>query len=301
MHDLNDLYYFVQVVDYGGFSPAGRALGVPKSRLSRRIAALEAYLEVRLIHRTTRQFSVTELGQVYYQHCKAMLVEAQAAQEAIDAHRAEPRGVVRVSCPIALLHAEVGTMLAEFMAQCPQVELHLEATNRRVDLVAEGVDIAIRARRPPLADSDLVMRVLSHRKQCLAVSPALAKRYPAPNTPDDLIAWPSLQLGAPHEKAVWQLLGSRQEQVSISYTPRLITGDLDTLRLAALAGLGVVQLPRMLIKKELESGQLIDVLPGWAPPEDLVHAVFPSRRGLLPAVRSLIDFLVNSYKKLDSD
>src|SRR5699024_895812 len=163
--------------DWGGFSPAGRALGIPKSRLSRRLSALEERLGVRLIHRTTRQFSVTELGQLYYQHCQAMLIEAQAAQEAIDAHRAKPRGVVRISCRIALLHAEVGDMLAGFMAQYPQVELHLEASNRRVDLVAEGVDVALRARRPPLEDSDLVMRVLSHAQQCLTASPKLLTRY----------------------------------------------------------------------------------------------------------------------------
>ena len=116
MQDLNDLYYFAQVVDHGGFAPAGRAIGMPKSRLSRRIAQLEERLGVRLIQRSTRQFAVTELGRTYYEHCKAMLVEAEAAQAAIEMTRAEPCGLIRMSCPIALLHTHVGPMLADFMA-----------------------------------------------------------------------------------------------------------------------------------------------------------------------------------------
>ncbi|MGH8516627.1 MAG: LysR family transcriptional regulator, partial [Panacagrimonas sp.] len=113
MRDLNDLYYFAQVVDHGGFAPAGRALNTPKSTLSRRISGLEEQLGARLIQRSTRRFSVTEIGQTYYAHCKAMLVEADAAQEAIDLSRAEPRGVVRMSCPVALLHTRVGKMVAD--------------------------------------------------------------------------------------------------------------------------------------------------------------------------------------------
>lgn len=150
MQDLNDLYYYVQVADHGGFAQAGRALGMPKSRLSRRIALLEERLGVRLIHRSTRQFDITEIGRSYYEHCKAMLVEAEAAQEAIELTRAGPRGTVRIACPVALLQAHVGAMLAEFMAMHAHVTLHLAATNRRVDPVGEAIDVAIRVRRPPL-------------------------------------------------------------------------------------------------------------------------------------------------------
>lgn len=162
--DLNDLFYFAAVVEHQGFSPASRALGVPKSKLSRRICILEERLGVRLLQRSTRHFSVTEIGQNYYTHCKAMLVEAEAAQEAVDRTRAEPRGIVRITCPIALLHARVGLMLVEFMNEHPLVTLHLEATNDRIDVIAEGVDVAIRVRPPPLKASDLVMRTLSNRR-----------------------------------------------------------------------------------------------------------------------------------------
>jgi DNA-binding transcriptional LysR family regulator len=127
---------------------------MPKSKLSRRIAKLEERLGVRLIQRSTRHFVVTEAGQTYYMHCKAMLVEAEAAQEAIDTLKAEPRGVIRMTCPLPLVHAYVGVMLADFMVRYPHVTVHMKATNRRVDLVSESVDLALRVRRPPLEDSD---------------------------------------------------------------------------------------------------------------------------------------------------
>jgi len=170
MQDLNDLFYFVQVVEHHGFAAAGRALGIPKSKLSRRVAMLEERLGVRLVQRSTRRFSVTELGQNYYRHCKAMLVEAEAAQELIDLTHAEPQGIVRVACPVALLHFQIGAMLARFMASHPRVQVQLDATNRRVDVIQEGYDLALRVRFPPLEDSDLVMKVLGDSPQCLVAS-----------------------------------------------------------------------------------------------------------------------------------
>jgi DNA-binding transcriptional LysR family regulator len=235
MQDLNDLYYYVRVVDHGGFAPAGRALGVPKSKLSRRIALLEQRLGVRLIQRSTRRFSVTEIGQRYYAHCQAMLVEAEAAQEAIDLTRAEPCGIVRISCPVALLDARVGAMLAQFMAQNPRVEVHLEATNRRVDVVSEAVDVAIRVRPPPLQDSDLAMRVLAERVQYLVASPSLLERLGTPQVPADLTGLPSLDHGAPQQEHVWRLFGPDGAQATIHHHPRLVSSGMLALRDAALA------------------------------------------------------------------
>lgn len=295
MQDLNDLYYFVQVVDHQGFSPAGRALGLPKSKLSRRIALLEERLGVRLIQRSTRRFAVTPVGQTYYAHCKAMLVEAEAAEEAIARSRSEPRGVVRVTCPVALLQEEVAEMVAAFMVAHPGVEVHLEETNRRVDVVGEGIDVAIRVRPPPLEDSDLVMRVLAERTQCLVACPALLKDG-VPQVPADLAHLPSLALGLPQNDHTWNLLGPNGEHTIIHHHPRLVTRDMPTLRAAALAGVGVVQLPSMMVRAQIMRGELIHVIPGWAPPRDIVHAVFASRRGLLPAVRALMDDLAQRFE-----
>ncbi|NYT61039.1 LysR family transcriptional regulator [Alcaligenaceae bacterium] len=301
MQDLNDLYYYVQVVDHAGFAPAGRALSIPKSKLSRRIAILEERLGVRLIQRSTRRFSVTEIGLTYYAHCKAMLVEAEAAQEAIEVTRADPQGIVRITCPIALLHADVAGMLADFMIDNPRVTVHLEATNRRVDPVGEAIDIALRVRPPPFEDSDLVMRVLANRTQCLVASPMLVALHGLPEAPADLAQWPSLGLGPPQGRHIWSLLGPAGEQAELFHTPRFVTGDMAALLGAALAGIGAVQLPTMMIREQLASSSLVSLLPGWAPKPGIVHAVFPSRRGLLPSVRALVDYLALRFEKIGDE
>lgn len=298
MRDLNALYLFVQVVAHGGFSAAERALGMSKSKLSRRIARLEDELGVRLIQRSTRRFAVTEIGQEYHQHCLAMLVEADAAQAAIDRTRAEPRGLVRISCPTALLDYQVGDMVARFMSIHPGVLVQLESTNRRVDVIGEGFDIAVRVRFPPLEDTDLVMKVLGDSTQRLVASPELLAGVTGPLAPQDLSALPSLDEGPAHREHVWRLQGPDGSQVEVNHAPRLITDDRLALRLAALRGVGIVQLPTMMVWTDLKQGLLVDVLPQWTPRPGIVHAVFPSRRGLLPAVRELIDFLAGEFDLL---
>jgi len=297
MQDLNDLYFFAQVVEHGGFAPAGRALAMPKSKLSRRIAQLEDRLGVRLIQRSTRRFVVTEVGQRYYEHCRAMLVEADAAQEAIESLQAEPQGIIRLSCPVGLLHFHVNQMLAQFMLRYPKVVVHLEATNRRVDVLNEGLDVAIRVRPLPLEDSGLVMRVLSDRGQCLVASPKLIAEYGHPQTPEQLVAWPSLSRSdMPHERHTWVLQHDDGREVAVSHQPRYVTSDMVALRAAAVAGVGIVQLPTLMLHEEAKQGALVRVLPDWAPRREVIHLIFPSRRGMLPAVRALIDFLVEQYQ-----
>jgi DNA-binding transcriptional LysR family regulator len=299
MQDLNDLYYFVQVVDHGGFASAGRALGVPKSKLSRRLALLEERLGVLLIVRSTRHFSVTEIGQTFYAHCRAMLVEAEAAQEAIEVTRAEPCGVVRMSCPVALLNARVAEMVAAFMVDYPRVVVHLEAADRPVDVLGEGIDLALRVRQPPLADTDLSLRVLGKSRQALVAAPALLERLGTPQVPTDLPALPTLEHGVPQHEHVWHLFGPDGAEARIPHQPRLITRGMTMLRTAALAGVGVVQLPLMMVRGPLARGELVQVLPEWAPRSGIIHAVFASRRGLLPTVRTLIDFLATRFRELE--
>ena len=289
MQDLNDFHYFVSVVDHGGFAAAGRALGLQKSKLSRRILQLEERLGVRLLNRSSRRFSVTEIGREFYDRCLAMLVEAEAAEQVIAHVRAEPRGVVRMSCPIALLSFQFGALIARFMVANPAVEVQLESTNRRVDVIAEGFDLAIRVRFPPLEPTDLVMRRLDESIQCLVASPALI-RTPL-SSPSDLSGLPSLDPGPVHRDHQWQLDHKDGQTALIPHRPRLITDDIAVLREATLAGVGVVQLPTVVIWEDIRAGRLVHVLPQWQPRSGIVHAVFPSRRGLLPSVRALLDFL----------
>ncbi|MEZ5486649.1 MAG: LysR substrate-binding domain-containing protein [Steroidobacteraceae bacterium] len=302
LKNVDDLVLFGHVVEHRGFAAAARALGIPKSRLSRRIAQLEEQLGIRLLQRSSRHFSVTEIGERYYQHCRAIMVEAQAAQEVIDHASAAPQGIVRISCPVALLHAQVASMLIEFMQRHPRITTQLTATNRRVDVVAEGFDLAIRARTPPLEDSSLVMRELAQHNLYLVASPLLCERYPAPQNPADLETLPSIGDGPVDQAApLWQLVGPNGATASVPHRPRLVTDDLSTRLDAAVAGLGVTQLPAMMMEDELRSGRLVQLLPGWCSHGAVVHAVFPSRRGLLPSVRALLDFLAEKFAALPAD
>lgn len=294
MRDLNDLYYFVQVVDHLGFAPAARALGMQKSKLSRRIAALEDQLGTRLIQRSSRKFSVTEIGQAYYQHCLAMLVEAEAAQALIDGARSEPCGTIRVACAPGLLTYQMSGLIVRFMALYPELEVQLHSTSRRVDVIGEGFDLVIRVREPPLEETDLVMRKLDESVHRLVASPDLIARMGAPTGPADLAGWPSVDFGPAHRDHVWALNHKDGMTAAVRHTPRLVTDDLHMLHEGALNGLGVGLLPSVAVMRDLEVGRLVDLLPDWRPKKWIVHAVFPSRRGLLPSVRMLLDFLVQA-------
>lgn len=295
MQDLNDLRFFAEVVEQNGFAAAARKLGMPRSRLSRRIGLLEDRLGVRLVHRSTRRFAITEIGREYYRHCVAMMVEADAAQETIDRMRSEPQGMVRVSCPASLIYFQVGEMIARFMEQYPKVEVMLESTNRRVDIIREGFDLAIRVRFPPLEDSDLVIRKLADSPQRLVASPSLVQAFARPLVPEDLSKLPSLAWDPVRLEHEWRLDGPGGVSSTIRHRPRFVTEDMVALRLTALRGVGVCQFPTFVVEDDLRSGRLIDLLPDWAPRTGIIHAAFPSRRGLLPSVRALLDFLARQY------
>ena len=299
VEDLNTLYYFTQVVEHHGFAASGRALDMPKSKLSRRIAELEERLGVRLLHRTSRHCSLTEIGQAYYQRCLAMRVEAESAAELIERNRSEPQGMVRISCPTALLNTWVGPMLTRYMLKYPLVEVFIESTNRRVDLIHEGIDIALRVRFPPLENTDMVMKVLGNSTQSVVGSPAFLSRLSTPASPADLSGMPSLHWGAAQREYQWELFGADGSTAMIRHAPRMVTDDLLALRHAALAGIGIVHLPSVVVRDEIAAGQLVELVPGWAPKSGVIHAIFPSRRGLLPSVRTLIDFLGEEFSRSD--
>lgn len=295
MHDLNDLYYFVKVAEHGGFAPAGRALGIPKSKLSRRIAQLEHGLGVRLIQRSTRQFSVTDVGQTFLRHAQGMLEQAEAAMQAVAVVHETPRGIIRMSCPETLLDYRVGQVVAQLMADYPDVEVHLDATGRRIDPVAEGVDIAIRVRPPPLEDSDLILKVLGESCQNLVASPALLNQLGVPQSPEALSGYPSMDLGLPQNQHLWDLYGPEDAHVAIHHQPRLVTRSMRTLLDAAMNGVGIVQLPRLMTEQALLEGRLSVVLQAWQPKPEVIHLVYPSRHGQTPAVRRMIERLAQAF------
>ena len=186
MQDLNDMVYFAEVVERGGFAAAGRALGVPKSRLSRRVSELEAHLGVRLLQRTTRKLSLTEVGEAYLRHCQAMRESAQAAADTVAQVQTAPRGTIRVSCPVTLAQTVLAELMPQFLASFPEVRAEMQVSNRAVNLVEEGIDVALRV-RPSVDDSgSMVVKRLDHATQILVASPAQLIRQGTPKTLEDL-------------------------------------------------------------------------------------------------------------------
>ena len=295
VRDLNDLYFFAKVADFGSYTAAAKALGLQTSKLSRRIAALETELGVRLINRTTRRLSLTEAGKTFHRHCLALLDEAQAAKDAMSHILASPQGLVRLSCPTGLLQGGVADIFARFLIQHPRVRIALDATNRPIDVVEEGLDIAMRVRKPPLEDSDLVMRVFGPDEMILVASPELIALHGEPQTLADIGRMPTLAMASADGHSTWRFLGVDGEPAELTHAPRLCTDDLFTLRRAALQGIGAVLIPRLLVANDLAGGTLIRMLPSLKAHTGIMHAVFASRRGMVPAVRSLLDFLAEEF------
>jgi DNA-binding transcriptional LysR family regulator len=290
MEDLNDLVFFAKVVEHQGFSAASRQLGVPKSRLSRRITLLEERLGVRLLQRSSRRLVLTSVGERFYERCRAIVTLGESAHELIQEAVAQPQGVLRVSCPLTLAQFWLTPLLPAFMKAHPRVRLLLTVSNRRVDPLEEPIDVVLRVRRPPFDDSSLVVRPLGRTNDVLLASPALLREHGTPADVLELEGWPTLSLPAEGERHAW-LLRRGAEAAELVHAPRLVCGDMFALKHAALEGLGVVLLPELLCREELGDGRLVRVLPEWGCAESEIQAVFPSRRGMLPAVRALVDFL----------
>ncbi|MGV3572957.1 MAG: LysR substrate-binding domain-containing protein [Ramlibacter sp.] len=291
MQDLNDLLYFAEVVDSGSFAAAGRNLGIPKSRLSRRVAELEGRLGVRLLQRTTRKLSLTPAGETYHRHCVAMREQAEAADEAVALVQTEPRGTVRITCPITVAQSTLGPMLPRFLAAHPQVREEMQVTNRVVDLVQDGVDVALRVRASLEDSGSLVVKQLGPTLGVLVASPQLLQRFGAPRGPEELRHLPTVAMSATDGKASWRLLGPAGATFELQHQPLCVADDLLTLKFAVLQGTGMCVLPDYMCREEVRRGELVPVLPGWAPPAALLLAVFPTRRGMVPAVRRFLDFL----------
>ena len=291
MQDLNDLIYFAEVVDRGGFAAAGRSLGLPKSRLSRRVAELEARLGVRLLQRTTRKLSLTAVGEQFHRHCVAMREDALAAEDAVAQARNAPRGTIRVACPVTLAQTTLGPILPRFLERYPLVNVDMRVSNRAVDLVEEGFDVALRV-RPTLDDSgSLVIKNFGTTHTLLVASPDLLARQGRPTQPAELQKLDTVAMNTAAGRCTWLLDGPDGGSFTLQHTPRYLADDLLTLKFAVLGGTGMAGLPDYLCANELRAGQLQLVLPGWAPKPGIFHAVFPSRRGLIPAVRAFLDFL----------
>jgi len=292
--DLNDYAYFAEVVTHGGFAAAGRALREPKSKLSRRIAALEARLGVRLIERSSRRFRVTDVGQAFYERCRAMIDEAEQATALVAAAQSEPHGRVRFSCPTGLVEILM-QILPGFMARYPRVHLQLIAIDRPVDLIEERIDLALRVRVALTSDAALTMQTLGQSARILVGSPQMANRVGSDLS--GLANVPTLGTSDEIGEIEWMLENENGATQRFCHTPRMTCGDLVAMRKAAILDLGVALLPDHVCADALRQGLLVHILPEWRAQIGIVHLVFTTRRGLPPAVRALIDYLATAFPK----
>jgi DNA-binding transcriptional LysR family regulator len=294
MEDLNDIYFFASVVQYGGFSAAARTIGVEKTRLSRRIAGLEKRLGVRLLQRTTRALSLTEAGQRFFDRCVATVEGAQAAYDSVAELRREPAGLIRLSSPVLLTQRCLAHALPGYMTQHPKVSLYIEPTDRTVNVIEERFDIAIRA-LPLIEDvAGLVAKTLGKSQRVLVVSPGFLEHYGRPEAPAEL---PKFSTVASTDDifdagARWNLTDLDNLTQQVELKPRLVTSDLRVRLQAAIRGIGIALLPEQVVAAPLREGLVDRVLPEWSGAKNILHLVYPTPRGMLPSVRSLIDYLL---------
>lgn len=291
MLNLNDIALFARVVEAGSFSGAARLLGLPKSTLSRKISLLEERLGVRLLERTTRALKLTEIGATYFEHCCRIVSEAEEAHLAVTQMQATPRGKLHITAPTEFGALYLGRILAAYLQQYPGTEVEVELTNRVVDMIDEGFDLAIRAGSLP--DSSLMARKIASESVLVCASPSYLEKHGHPRTPSELSKHEMI-LSPASPRNHLKLLSEKGEPASVTIRGRLQVNSLATARDAAVAGLGLVALPEMVCWEDLQSGRLRIALEGWALPGTGIHAVYPSPRHLSVKVKTFIDFLQQS-------
>jgi DNA-binding transcriptional LysR family regulator len=289
MRKLDDLMLFVQAADSGSFAAAARRLGCPKSTVSKRVGELEARLGGRLVQRTSRSFVLTDIGREVLEHARAAMLAVEAAEDTVRMRHAEPSGVVRITASVPSAQMELASRLPALAARFPKLQLQLHVTDRFVDLLQEGFDIALRSHFAPLPDSDLVARELRRDPFVLVASPGYLAAKGTPAVPEAVAEHDGL-LGRPGDTA-WRLHGPGSRQVMVAPRPRFLADESTALLEAAKAGLGITVLPRSFTIAAITGGLLVPVLPEWHAGTVTTTLLTTSRRGQLPAVRAVIDFL----------
>lgn len=290
MIDYNDMYLFSKVVEHNGISGAAKALGMVHSRISRRIKALETNLDAQLIQRSTRHFKVTDLGRKFNEHCLNMVAEATAAIEEVEQAQEKPSGLVRIYCQTMLAQFVIGPLMPMFMRENPDVRVSMETVERNVTL-SDNFDLTIRICFIPCHDSSMIIRPLGIFQSALVANPKLFDDFPRPNSLEELKRLPTIDYTVTEGLHSWPLIGPDNEEIKFQHEPAFIVDDYVVMRQAVLQGAGVAPLPLALCIDDIRSGALEVVLPQYSAPVAELQALFSSRKGMLPAVRSVIDFL----------
>lgn len=289
VHRLEDLLLFSEVVEKGGFSAAARVLNMQRSKLSRRVAELEARLGVRLLQRNTRRVSLTPMGEKIHAHAQALAREARSVFDLAASIGDVPAGMLRITAPASLASRVLGGLVARFCVDHPRVRVLLDTRDQIIDLVGEGYDLAFRAQASSLTDAKLNALEIAAVPLALVCSPVMARS--APRHPRDLAALPLLAHGTQDGPHTWRLTGPAGEMESVEFQPRSLSSNMDTLRAMAGAGLGVALVPRYLCGPELDQGGLVHILPGWSAAPARIYAVMPARCGEPLALKRFLEYV----------
>jgi DNA-binding transcriptional LysR family regulator len=293
MDRLANMEAFARVAEMGSFSAAARRLRTSKSLVSRQVAALEAELGVRLLHRTTRSLTLTEEGRGYREEVVRILAEIQDANMSVSRMQAAPRGRLKVNAPMSFSFLHLAPAIPDFLRRYPDVDLDMTLNDRFVDLVDEGFDMAVRIGR--LTDSALIARKLAPMRPMVCASPAYLKEHGVPSKPADLRQHQCLCNSTNTLIDEWRFIDGGGRPVSVQIKGRLRANNGDTLRVAALNGMGLVYLPTFFIGGDLQAGTLVSVLSDYMPQDAGIYAVYPHSRHLLPKVRAFVDFLAERF------
>lgn len=280
------LELFVKVVETGGFTRAARDLGVPKSTVSRQVARLEDRLGVRLIERTTRALRTTEAGQAYYERCVRILADIQEAEDAVTHAQVVPRGTLRITAPLVFGQLFLGPVVSSFLTAWPEVRVEISLSDRRVDLIEEGFDLAVRI--GTLDDSSMIARRLGQAPLVCCASPDYLARRGVPRVPADLERHDCLMYEYSSTTASWRL----SQDTTVRVSGRLVSNNGDLLRSAAVAGLGVVMSPRFIVGPDLRAGRLVTVLDEHLQQTGGIWAIYPANRHLSTKVRAFVDHAI---------
>ena len=293
MSQLEDMQIFVSTVDAQSFTAAADRLGLSKQFISRRIMALEERLGARLLIRTTRKLSITDTGRAYYERALKIIDEVNDAEQLVSSENSSPRGTLRISAPMSFGTLHLGPAIVRFMALCPEVRIELDLSDRFVDIVGEGYDMAVRIGQ--LADSSLVARQIAPTQVVACASPAYLKQRGTPATPADLKDHDCLPYG--HGRNVEWVFSDKGKPLHVPVKGRLRANNGELGCTAAVAGLGIVLLPTFIVGAALRSKQLVTILDAYAPPPLTIYVVYPQHRQASLAVKAFTDFLRNTFGK----
>lgn len=296
MHSFDDYYYFYLVVKHGGFSAASEASNITKSKLSRRILDLETKFNITLIQRSTRHFKVTPLGHEFYNECVKIIEQADNAENVLLKQNAELQGLLKISCPPVMMEHQIRPILNTFLKAHPLVDVELELTSRRVDVLHDDIDLAIRTNFSNNEDSSIIVRDIIKTTHCLVIHPELLANTQITHI-TQLYDFPSIVLGTQKAQYHWHLHNKyHNDEIDILLQPRVKSNDLAGAYYAALDGLGIADLPYLTVQQDIAEGRLIHILPEWCSNIGTVQLVYASRKGQRLVMEKLIDTLVEGIR-----